>query len=351
MSRKIPSLITIIVLFLSLTLGTMGCSTQGSQNPGSPNQTTPDEVVFNLQWLPEDPAYWVALDKGFWKEQNIDVKIIRGYGSGDTVTKIAMKKVDFGIADVGSLILAQAKEGIPVKAVATFKDYYGGIIIYPNSAGIKDPKDLEEKSIIASANSAVYLFFPAFAKATGIDSDKVKWQFMEPAIQHTAYVQGQGDGVATTFKYLPKIEKLTGEPAQFFSYKDDGKLDRYGETIIVHEDMLKQNPDLVRRFVAGFLKGLQYSLENPSEVGPIMNKYVPETDPELANKQWASELKYNVIVGEEPYVKGLGTMSSDRMARTIKFVLDAYEINKELPPEMIYTTEFLPQEPIFPPKR
>jgi len=344
--------IAFTLLLLSLIFGTIGCSSQGSSSPGeTPTPATLDKVTFNLQWLPEDPAYWVALDKGFWKEQNLDVNIIRGYGSGDTVTKIATKNAEFGIADVGSLILAQAKEDVKVKAVANFKETYPGIIIYNEALGIKAPKDLEGKSIIGSASSAVVLFFPAFAKATGIDPDKIKWQLIDPALHLSSFARGQADALTTTFKLIPQVEKLTGKPAQFFSYKDDGQLNRYGETIIVHEDTLKENPELVRRFVAGFLKGLQYSLEHPSEVGLIMKKYVPETDPVTSVKMWETELKYEVITGEEGRSKGLGSMSDQRMAQTIKFVLDAYDIQKELSPNKIYTTEFLPKEPLFPPKK
>lgn len=352
MLKKVLKSMTFTLLLLSLTIGAIGCSSQGSPSPaGTPNPATLDKVTLNLQWLPEDPAYWVALEKGFWTEQNLDVKVIRGYGSGDTVTKIATKKADFGIADVGSLILARAKEDIQVKAVANFKESYPGIVIYNDALGIKTPQDLEGKSIIGSASSSIVLFFPAFAKATGIDQSKVKWQFLDPTLQYSAFAQGQADALTTMYKYIPRVEKLVGKPVPFFSYRDDAQLNRYGESIIVHEDTIKENPELVRRFVAGFLKGLQYSLEHPSEVGVIMKKYVPETDPDLSVKMWESELKYQVITGEEGQTKGLGSMSDQRMAQTIKFVLDAYEIQKELPPEKIYTTEFLPKEPLFPPKK
>lgn len=82
-----------------------------------------------------------------------------------------------------------------------------------------------------------------------------------------------------------------------------------------------------------------------------MKKYVPETDPELSVKMWEAELKYQVIIGEEAQAKGLGSMSDQRMKQTIKYVLDAYELQKDLPPEIIYTTEFLPKQPLYPPKK
>ncbi|MEL1133948.1 ABC transporter substrate-binding protein [Desulfitobacterium sp. THU1] len=352
MLKEPLKLISFALLLLSLTFGTIACDTQGSSNTDKLSAPVHlDKVTFNLQWLPEDVAYWVALDKGFWKEQNLDVNIIRGYGSGDTVTKIATKQAEFGIADVGTVILAQARENAPLKAVANFKDSYQGIVMYHDGLGIKSPKDLEGRSIIGAANASNTLFFPAFAKAAGIDQNTIEWKYIDPALQYGAFAQKQADAFTAMVKYIPRVEKLIGKPIAFFSYRDDGKLDRYGETIIVHEDILKENPEMVRRFVAGFLKGLQYSIENPSEVGQIVKKYVPESDPEITVKMWESELNFKAIVGEEQYSNGLGSMSKDRMAKTIKIVLDAYGINKELSPNSVYTTEFLPHEPLFPPKQ
>ena len=347
MKRKVLFSMAIAILVISLIVGPLGCSPDKGETTA---KASPDKVVFNLQWLPEDPACWVALEKGFWAEQNIDVQIVRGYGSGDTVNKMAMKKADFGVADIGNLILARAKEDIKVKAVSNFKNSFGGIVMYRDSIGINQPKDLEGKTIIGSASSATMTFFPAFANATGIDNNKVKWTYLDPALHVSGFVQGQADALTITFKYIPKVEKLMGKQVEFFSYSKDGQLDRYGEAIIAHEDMIAQNPDLVRRFVAGFLKGLQYTLENPSEVGQIMKKYVPETDPELAVKMWQSELDNHVIVGEESKAKGLGWMERDRMIKTIQIVLDAYELKQQVPAEKIFTTEFLPKEPVYPPK-
>jgi ABC-type nitrate/sulfonate/bicarbonate transport systems, periplasmic components len=348
MGRKIGFSLSIVILVISLVLGPIGCSPIPA---GTSPKAQPDKVVLNLQWLPEDPAYWVALDKGFWTEQNLDVKIIRGYGSGDTVTKIATKKADFGIADFSNIILARAKEDVKVKAVCDFKASYGGLVIYRDTLGISRPKDLEGKSMIGAASSSITTFFPAFAEATGIDASKVKWQFLDTALHVSAFAQGQADTLTTMFKYVPKVEKLMGKPVHYFSYSKDGGLDRYGEAIIANEDTINQNPDLVRRFVAGFLKGLQYSLANPAEVGQIVKKYVPEADPDLAVKMWQAELDNNVIVGAESKSNGLGWMDKERMNKTIRMVLDAYKLKQDISPEKIYTTEFLPKAPIYPPQK
>jgi NitT/TauT family transport system substrate-binding protein len=352
MSRKFLGIMITTVCTLFLILGTMGCNTPQSAKSGiSPPNALPDKVTFNLNWLPSDyPTYWAALDKGFWAEQNLDVKIVRGYGSADTITKIAAKQAEFGKADIGALVLAKAQdENIRVKAVANLQTSFPVLVFYSKASGIKEPKDLEGKTIVSTATSAFRLAFPAFAKAVGIDEKKIQWKLVDLSLQRPVFIQGEADAWLQDIKAIPELEKL-GVPVQFFSYKDDGNIDRYGEVIIVHEDIIKEKPDLVRRFIIGYLKGVKYCLENPREVGEIMKKYVPEVDVDLAVKSWQANIEQNIIVSNESRDKGLGWMSKEKIEKSIQLTLDAYNLQKQIAPELIYTTEFLPQEPVYPPK-
>ena len=76
--------------------------------------TAQDKVHFQTDWIPsgEHAMYYGGWTKGFWADQGIDVKITRGYGSGDTVTKVAAGAADFGVADFGAVLTAKAKTGM-----------------------------------------------------------------------------------------------------------------------------------------------------------------------------------------------------------------------------------------------
>jgi NitT/TauT family transport system substrate-binding protein len=347
--RKVLLYLRMPLLIIAMIVGTGGCNIQLPNQGANSNQIPPDQVTFNLSWLPEDPVFWAALDKGFWAQQNLDVKIIRGYGSADTVTKIATKKAEFGLADMGSLILARAKdENIRVKAIANYQTSFPAVVIYHESRGITKPKDLEGKTIVSSANSAWRLFFPAFAQATGIDQSKVQWKLLDSSLHEGIFLRGEVDAWLEDVEILPSVEQLSGQPVKFFSYKNDAKVDRYAQSIIVNEEIIEEDPDLVRRFLVGYLKGLQFCLENPSEVGEVVKKYVPEIDTDLTIKSWQVALDHEIYASEESRVKGLGWMSRERMEKTIELVYKTYNLKGEMAPEKIYTTEFLPKEPIFP---
>src|SRR5580700_5490648 len=76
-----------------------------------------DKVRFQTDWLPsgEHAMYYGGWQKGIFAEEGIDITITRGYGSGDTVTKLAGGAFDFGVADVAAVMTARARQNVPVK--------------------------------------------------------------------------------------------------------------------------------------------------------------------------------------------------------------------------------------------
>src|SRR3546814_16040480 len=67
--------------------------------------------------------FYGGWQKGIYAAEGIDITITRGYGSGDTVTKIAGGAADFGVADLGAVLTARARANVPVKAIAITYQY------------------------------------------------------------------------------------------------------------------------------------------------------------------------------------------------------------------------------------
>ena len=59
-----------------------------------------DRALLMLDWLPtgEHAAYYSGAARGAWREQGIELSLTRGYGSGDTVSKVAAGAAPFGVA-------------------------------------------------------------------------------------------------------------------------------------------------------------------------------------------------------------------------------------------------------------
>ena len=128
------------------------------------------------------------------------------------------------------------------------------MVVFADS-GIATPKDLEGKSIAITAGSAQFQQWPAFIKGAGIDGSKIKVVNIDPAGVGVALVTGRVPALAGFAQgYVPAVEARSKKDVRVFWYADYG-VTVVSNSIIVHDDLLKSDPELVRAFVAPTIKG------------------------------------------------------------------------------------------------
>ena len=134
-----------------------------------------EPIALALDWVVNGThaPYFVARDKGYYRDAGLEVTISRGFGSGDTVKRVASRSAQIGIADTGAIIASRANDDIPVRIVAMIYDRATLGLIYLAESGIKVPKDIEGRAIGRSASGATVNMFPGFLKANGIDRSKL----------------------------------------------------------------------------------------------------------------------------------------------------------------------------------
>ena len=140
-----------------------------------------DKVRFQTDWLPsgEHAMYYGAWQKGIFAEEGIDVTITRGYGSGDTLTKLAGGAFDFGVADVASVLTARARQNVPVKTIAALYTQSPHSLFVLKSSGITGFKGLEGKKISITPGNSHKFYFPKVAEKSGTDPSKIVWVNMD----------------------------------------------------------------------------------------------------------------------------------------------------------------------------
>ena len=190
--------------------------------------------------------FYVALDKGYYKAEGLNVTILRGQGSIDAIKKVASGAATIGFADAGALVLARSNDAIPVKLLAVVYAKPPHAIFALADSGIKTPKDLEGKTVANSAFSAIPLIFNAYAQATGVDPQKGQVGFSRSASLPSLLATGRVDAIGQFTVGEPLIE-ASAKPRKLvrLAYKDSG-LDYYGNEIIATEQTIKDNPDLLK---------------------------------------------------------------------------------------------------------
>src|SRR3954467_1927017 len=123
-----------------------------------------DAVSLRLNWYfggLQVPFYY-GKEKGFYKEEGIDLTINEGRGSANTVQVVAAGSDAFGLADSSSLIATAAK-GAEIKSVMSVLSSTGYSVVSLASTGIKTPKDLEGKKFAVSPGDPPFHTFPPLA--------------------------------------------------------------------------------------------------------------------------------------------------------------------------------------------
>ena len=153
-----------------------------------------DKVTLNLNWfyVGDHSPYFVATEKGWYKEENLEVNIIPGKGSGDVVKKIDVGSAEFGIVDTGVLIVARA-QGAKVKVVSMLFDKSPYCMWMWKDSGINSVKDLAGKKIGAPPGDAQRTIFPALVTVHGFDADKVTFVNIAPEAKYAALAAKQVD--------------------------------------------------------------------------------------------------------------------------------------------------------------
>lgn len=298
------------------------------------------DITFAMDWMINGThaPYYVALDKGFYKEAGLKVEIVRGYGSGDTVKKVAAKRATFGVCDFGALVTSVTREKTPVKALAAV---YGKAmlgILYLKESGIKTPKDLEGRVLGRSASGAGVIMLPAFIKANNIDRSKIKEVVVDATSFLPMLLSKQVDAVVEQKIHEGRFQKAAEEGGQKVTvmcmlYSDFG-LETYGNVIFTHNEIIDKDPALIKKFLQASLKGLTYAFANPEESVAILSKTNPQVTKERAMEEL---LAVKGTWSPEMLKTGLGFMTQERTRNSVDSITRALDLKKPESLDLIYT--------------
>jgi len=298
-------------------------------------------VTFTLDWLYQGASvgFLLAKDKGYYSDAGLDVSISPGKGSGTTAQLVASKATQIGFSD-GYVVGNSIAKGMAIKTVASIYRRDPAALMVLADSPIKTPKDLEGKTVAMTAGSAQFQQWPAFAKGAGIDPAKIQIINIDPAGVGPALVSGKADAIGGyVFSYAPSIEIRAKKELRIFWFADYG-VTVVSNGVIVHQDLLKSDPDLIRAFVPATIKGFLYGRRHVDEAVATVKKYQPTADPAVAKLEW--ELGWKTWVTPNTKGKPLGWGSDADWAGTIQVLKQYGGVTAPLQTSQLYTNEFVP---------
>lgn len=222
-----------------------------------------DDVSLRLNWYLGGlhvPFYY-GKEIGLFEKEGINLTINEGRGSGNTSQVIAAGSDTFGMADSSSLISLAAK-GAEIKSVMSLLNSTGFSVVSLAETGIRTPKDLEGKTVAVSPGDPLKQLLEAVAKANDVDISSINFVQVDPAAKVVSVLEKRVDALLGGADDQYFLIKYQGQEPHALRYSEHGA-NIVGMTILTQESLIKDNPDLVRRFVKASVASWKAAMEDP----------------------------------------------------------------------------------------
>ena len=282
--------------------------------------------------------FYLAKEKGWYKEAGLDVTISPGKGTADSIKTVGTGNAEFGFPDFGALAKA-VSEGVPLTAVAAFvHDTPGGIISFADKP-VKTPKDLEGKSLAVAPFGATTIMLPAFAKLSNVDMSKVKTVTYNFGAMVPSFLTGKVDATIGYYfgEYLAARTESKNKPVLFLRMVDFG-IKTYANGIVVNNDFMAKDPKAVAAFVKTSLRALEYTYKNVDEAAGYAAKHT-ETPKALLKGQLT--LAIELMDTPEARKAGYGLMTSEKWASTQKLQVEYGGQKQPVSDDKLWTNKFV----------
>ena len=211
-----------------------------------------DKVVkFALDFIPlgRHAPWYVALDKGYFKEEKLNVTILPTKGTGDAVRFVESGLAEFGFIDVPSLVAAGSAAGsVRIVAANYQKPPYCVFSLNPG-ANVSSPKDMVGLEVGSSTASFMPRIFAAFMKMNGLDPATLKIVNIDGSARVPMLVARKVPAIDQFLLGEPSIRRAAGDAQPKCLLLGDYGLDIYSNSIGVKDELIKGNPEMVRGFV------------------------------------------------------------------------------------------------------
>ena len=252
---------------------------------GPPAPATPTPIrlpmgyIANVQFAP----FYVAVEKSYFAQEGIELSFDYSFETNG-VQLVGAGQLPFALVSGEQVPLARA-QGLPIVMVAQWYQRYPIAVFAIAEKGIRTPSDLRGRKVgLPGFFGASYVGFKALLYAGGLRDEEVEAVDLGGFTQVAAVKEGRVDAAVGYINNEPLVLRRAGFTVNVIDVADYAAL--VGNGIITNERTIRDQPDLVRRFLRAFLRGLRDTLRNPREAFEISKKYVEGLSGENERAQW-----------------------------------------------------------------
>lgn len=287
--------------------------------------------------------FFVALYKGYYSAEGLDVAFDVGNGSVAAITRVASGAYDLGFGDVSALAEFQSTQGgAPlVQAVYQYYNRAPFAIIGRKDRGLStDFKSLAGKRIAAAAVESTRRAWPMAAKHAGVKVDAFEWVTTDFSQRDNVIVRGDVDG-ATYFhdSAVSLFQRI--DPAQLavLSYADTG-LALYGNAILASTRLIAEKPEVLRAFLRATNRALMDTLAEPAAAMAFVKQREPMVDVKVEVERWRITAGY--VTAADTREHGVGDVKPAFVKAQLAEVGETFNLKQVPAADSVYNLAFLP---------
>lgn len=305
-----------------------------------------DKVEVQLDWVVrgDHAMFFVAKDKGYFAANGIEVTEIRkGSGSPDTMRLVANGNAAFGFGDLPTLAVARA-QGVPVVALVAVNQHSPlAVVSLASTKVLKSPADIKGMNAGIHPAGSTYIFFKAFLAANGLSQSDLTVSTVAPPFENYLLQKKVDLVMGYIDAEVPELEAKAGGPGSLSILQgSDYGYTVYGSGMVTSEKLIAENPDLVKRFTAAYLKAFKDVAADPEAAASLVAAAVPG----YAEKKGVllAELKADIastFSSDETKAHGLGWMSKETWQKTLDVLDGQKALPKPVDVDKVFTDQFL----------
>ncbi|TAK77778.1 MAG: hypothetical protein EPO16_04845 [Dehalococcoidia bacterium] len=237
----------------------------------------PAKVTFMAGFRPQANlpfvAAYVAKEKGFFADENLDVEIKHSSGADEHLKFLLEGSVQFTTATAAQ-VLRRSGDGLPVVAVALYGQRGDQGYLARADSGIKTPADLKGRTI-GFKSGVVPAELDGMLAGAGLKRDDVK--LVSVGFDVRAFIEKQVEVYPVFLSNEPFAVRKAGVDVTVLDPADFG-VPTLGLTTLVNRETLTKDPALVERYLRATLRAVVWTQAHPDEAVQVVLKYAPGAD-------------------------------------------------------------------------
>jgi NitT/TauT family transport system substrate-binding protein len=282
------------VLATAIAASLLAAIAMPDASSGIARAQTPEKVTVRFTWKlkGEYAPLFVALEKGYYSAEGLDVQLSEGNGAQNVLKALAAGNEKFGYGPAVAAARA-VSQGLPIKVVALYQTSAPmAVIAFPDTP-LQGPKDLEGKRLAISVGETFGDMIHPFTRINNVDLGKIQLIQMDASARTTQFLTRKVDVMSVYLSNeLPQIEKRAGVKFNVVNV--------LGSSMYVSNAFAEQKPDTVKKLLLATAKGYRDAMANPRDAAKIMARHmaVPEQPDVLEQQVEATVVTTNAPPGQ-----------------------------------------------------